>query len=265
MTEAEGTPENGPEPPATTGGGEDRASALRVVTVAGLLLLLVAAGGMLLRPGDATLEPDAFLAEVFADVDQPFPAGLVIDEARRLPTGERLARFEADGSHSGRAVELTIVEFPVARGEDVIKEQLSSLRFKSGDMGSGGPGRGGPGRGGPSGGWGSWGQKSKESKSKLREKGTLSWFGYDADFARLRHEDGTRGADLVGGAGAPTPPPVDTSAGEPEQEAGAAYETIRINLSTGGRCLLAYIRFDEGYEPSKDDAAEVLAGLHPVQ
>ncbi|MDB4453964.1 hypothetical protein N9188_00845, partial [bacterium] len=77
------------------GGGEDRASALRVLAVGALLLLLAAAGGLLLLPGDSTLEPDDFLAEVFAEVTTPLLGGLVVDEGRRLPTGERLVRFAA--------------------------------------------------------------------------------------------------------------------------------------------------------------------------
>ena len=232
------------------GGGEDRASALRVLAVGALLLLLAAAGGLLLLPGDSTLEPDDFLAEVFAEVTTPLLGGLVVDEGRRLPTGERLVRFAAETPVSGGVVELTIIEVPSARGEAVLKEQLTGLRFESSDMGGG---RGGSGRGGPGAFGGSWGKK--KPSYKLREKGTFRWHGYDADFARLWHPvepAPTAGGDREAG--------VET--GVAEEAAG--YETVRVNLSTGGRCLLAYLRFDEGQAATQESAATILSSLRPV-
>jgi len=234
-------------------GGADRASALRVVTVAALLLLLAAAGALLVRPWETSLEPEVFLSEVFAGVDEPLPGGLMVDEAWRLPTGERFIRYEAaEASEASGAVELTIVEVPVSRGDGVLKEQLTGLRYESEGMGSSQR---------PPGSWGgrsSWGEK--ERASKLREKGTFSWHGYDADFARLWHEGKAAGTSGEG-------PGSEASSPESPERPGAAprsYETIRVNLSTGGRCLLAYIRFVEGRGATEEAAAAIVASFRPV-
>ena len=253
--------------PQGRGPAEDRASALRVITVAGLLLLLAAAGSLLLSSGDGTLEPDDFFAEVFAGVSLPLDGGLKggheggleggleVDEGRRLPTGERFVRFAASTPAPDGPVELTIVEFPRARGEAVLKDQLTGLSFESSGMRSGGMGssggRGGQGR--PGAGGSPWGKK--EPTYKLREKGTLRWHGFDADFARLWHPDK---APARGGAD------TEPGAGFGGGETSGGYETIRVNLSTGGRCLLGYLRFQEGHAPTGEQAAAILAGLRPV-
>jgi len=253
LSEAKTENDSGAGPPEGLAGG-DRASALRVVAIAGLLLLLAGAGGLLLKPGDGSLDPQDFLSEVFAGIDEPLSGDLTAVEARRLPTGERLARFAAPTPEGAGVTELTIVEFPTARGAAVLKEQLSGLSFESGKESSG-SGRGRPG-GDRGGSWGSWGEK-KERAFKLQEKGTLSWNGFDADFVRLLHKRSSTsaGGDRAGGA--------DAQAGE-EEEA-PAHETIRVNLSTGGRCLVAYLRFEEGYESSADDARGVLSGIRPIE
>lgn len=237
-------------------GGADRASALRVVTVAALLLLLAAAGALLVRPWETTLEPEVFLSEVFAGVDEPLPGGLMVDEARRLPTGERFIRYEAaEPSEASGAVELTIVEVPASRGDGVLKEQLTGLRYESEGMGSGQR------RPGSWGGRSSWGEK--ERASKLREKGTFSWHGYDADFARLWHED--KASETSGeGPGSEASSPESPESPERPGAAPRSYETIRVNLSTGGRCLLAYIRFGEGRSATEEAAAAIVASFRPV-
>lgn len=253
MSEPQGAGAEVGETAMEASGGADRASALRVVTVAALLLLLAAAGALLVRPWETTLEPEVFLSEVFAGVDEPLPGGLMVDEARRLPTGERFIRYEAaEPSEASGAVELTIVEVPASRGDGVLKEQLTGLRYESEGMGSGQR------RPGSWGGRSSWGEK--ERASKLREKGTFSWHGYDADFARLWHEDkasGTSGEGSGSEAGSPESP-------ERPGAAPSSYETIRVNLSTGGRCLLAYIRFGEGRSATEEAAAAIVASFRPV-
>ncbi len=247
----------GPPPGARDDRGDrndgDRASALRVLAVAALLLLLTAAGGLLLLPGDATVEPEDFLAEVFAGVTLPLPGGLEVDEGRRLPTGERFVRFAAATPAPSGAMELTIIEVPRARGEAVLKEQLTGLRFESSEGGSG-RGQGRPGRPGAGGGWG-----AKEPTYKLREKGTFRWHGYDADFARLWHPLKTPEADR-GADDAELGPTVEP--GSTVEEGG--YQTIRVNLSTGGRCLMGYLRFEEGQAAHPDDAAAILSSLRPL-
>jgi len=234
-------PEGGAWPggaPEVAGGGEDRASALRVVAVALLLLILAAAGGLLVRPWETTIEPEGFLSEVFAGVDEPLPGGLVLDDARRLPTGERLVRYAA--AESEGVVELTIVEVPASKGEQVLKDQLTGLRFESEGMG------GGERRSGSWGGGNRWGEKKRASK--LREKGTFPWHGYDADYARLWHGGAASGGGEQGA-----------------KEDASSYETVRVNLSTGGRCLLAYIRFADGVRATEEDAAAIVAGFRPVE
>ena len=41
------------------------------------------------------------------------------------------------------------------------------------------------------------------------------------------------------------------------------YETVRVNLSTGGRCVVAYLKFQRGMSGSKDAAAELLTAFVP--
>ncbi|MGB0330779.1 MAG: hypothetical protein ACPGPE_03050 [Planctomycetota bacterium] len=234
------------------GGGEDHASALRVVAVAALLLVLASAGTLLLRPWETTLEPDVFLSEVFAGVEEPLPGGLVLDEAWRLPTGERLVRYvTAEPSGAPGAEELTIVEVPASRGEDVLKDQLTGLRFESEGMGSAGrrPGS-----------WGGKGWGEKERASKLREKGAFAWQGYEADFARLWHKGTPSEVDDAVTGSKPGP----SGDGEPPRATLGAYETIRVNLSTGGRCLLAYIRFGDGQGATEEAAAAIVSSFRPV-
>lgn len=252
MSELQGTGAAHGEPTGELGGGEDRASALRVVTVAALLLVLASAGALLLRPWETTLEPEVFLSEVFASVEEPLPGGLVLDEARRLPTGERLVRYvAAEATGASGAEELTIVEVPTSRGEDVLKDQLTGLRFESEGMGSGGrrPGS-----------WGGKGWGEKERASKLREKGTFAWHGYEADFARLWH----KGVAPEVGEAVTGPKSGPSGDGEPPRVTPGAYETIRVNLSTGGRCLLAYIRFGEGRGATEEAAAAIVSSFRPV-
>ncbi|MBL6755920.1 MAG: hypothetical protein ISQ11_05890 [Planctomycetes bacterium] len=256
MSEPQGAGAEVGETAMEASGGADRASALRVVTVAALLLLLAAAGALLVRPWETTLEPEVFLSEVFAGVDEPLPGGLMVDEARRLPTGERFIRYEAaEPSEASGAVELTIVEVPASRGDGVLKEQLTGLRYESESMGSGQR------RPGSWGGRSSWGKK--ERASKLREKGTFSWHGYDADFARLWHEDKASGTSGEG-PGSEASSPESPESPERPGAAPRSYETIRVNLSTGGRCLLAYIRFGEGRSATEEAAAAIVASFRPV-
>jgi len=256
LSEAQGGGAETGESPQQAGAGEDRASALRVVTVAALLLLLAAAGGLLVRPWETTFQPEAFLSEVFAGVDEPLAGGLVLEEARRLPTGERFVRYGPaegpGGATSSGAVELTIVEIPASRGEEVLKEQLSGLRFESEGMESGG------GRPGSRGGRGGWGEKKRASK--LREKGTFTWHGYDADFARLWHKGTASGASER----EPGSEPAQAQGGEGAGGTAGSYETIRVNLSTGGRCLLAYIRFEEGLGATEEEAAAIVSSFRPL-
>lgn len=51
--------------------------------------------------------------------------------------------------------------------------------------------------------------------------------------------------------------------GEDEDEDTPFYETLRINLSTDGRCVIAYIRLNDGVVGTRDMAEAVLEGLKP--
>jgi hypothetical protein len=247
-------PEGGAAPEAAEPAAPERAagpvageaaSSLRVVTLAGLLLVLLGSWALLLRPGDGSIEPSVLLEELFEAVEDPLPGSLNPVEARRLPTGERYVRLEAAAPVGAGPSEVTVVEFPAVRGEQVLKEQILNLSFRSPEEGGGGrPGMGGGGGWGSSGSRRSWGKKPR-STARLQEKGTFRWNGFEAQFARLLH--GAKAGDAAAATGGPS------------------YETVRVNLSTGGRCVLAYLRYPEDASPSREEVAATVAAFHPAE
>lgn len=234
------------------------ASPVRVVGIAVVLLLVLGAIAYLAVPRGGALEPETVAGELFATVESPLPFGFVPREARRLPSGERLLRYAPEGDSPAEGPrELTIIEYPPKRGESVLTDQFRSLRFESGEGGGWGGGRGGRrGRGGRPG-------MGGESRPKLQEKGHVVWHGYEATYARLRHGDRSGPWGLGGGEDGESDES-STPRGDGAGEAPAAtYETVRVNLSTGGRCIVAYVRFADGATASKDDASALVRAFAP--
>lgn len=221
------------------------ASGLRVVALGGLLVLLLASGAALLGPAEQPLVPSEVLDELFAS-GEPEPGEVLVPvEARRLPTGERLVRLEPMEAWASGPAEVTIVEYPAERGSEVLKQQIAGLRFRSAEGGQGG-GRGGRPGWGSRGGWG-----EEDRGAALQEKGTFRWHGYEAEFARLRHGD-----EAGSQAGAKAGPKARPSA--------PTFESVRVNLSTGGRCVIAYLRYPEEVVPSRGEVAATLGQLQPL-
>ena len=59
-------------------------------------------------------------------------------------------------------------------------------------------------------------------------------------------------------------PEEDREEEDKDKEEGPAYDVIRVNLSTGGRCIIAYVRFPVGADGSKEMVLELLAGFKPL-
>lgn len=242
-------------------GDASATSALGVLGVGVLLLGLLGSVLFLAIPRGGELGADEVLDDLFAGVTRPLPYEFAAEDARLLPSGERVVTFGPLSEDAGDGpVALTIIEYPPAKGEKVLLDQFRRLRFESGDeMGHGG------GRGGGRHGKGKGDGKDKP-KPKLQEKAFLVWHGFDATFARLRHEhtppekpekDGELGDE-----------PGDESGDEsgerrPRPSPKKFHEVIRVNLSTGGRCIIAYVRFAEGATGDKDAAAEIVAAFTP--
>lgn len=225
-----------------SGGEASASSALGVLGVGAMLLGLLGAVLFLAIPRGGELGADEVLDDLFAAVASPLPYELAVDDARLLPSGERVVTFgpvpEGVGS---RSVALTIVEYPPSKGEKVLADQFRRLRFESGDEMKHGGGRHGKSKGK---------RKGKEKpKPKLQEKAFLIWHGYDATFARLRHEHAS--------------PKREDDSGDQRPRPKTFHEVIRVNLSTGGRCIIAYVRFAEGATGDKDAAAEIVAAFTP--
>ncbi|MEM6671292.1 MAG: hypothetical protein AAF726_00530 [Planctomycetota bacterium] len=222
------------------------ASVLRVLGAGAVLVGLLGAVLFLAFPRGGGVAATDVLGELFAGVDEPLPFALRADGARALPTGARVVTFSrVDGAGDvdpSAPAEVTLVEFPARSGEKIISEQFRSLRFEGGSNGRGrGRGRGGP----PA-------EEKKgegDAKPKLQEKARFVWHGYDATYARMRH-----GGDV----GAPKGEETDT-----ERDGRDFYDTIRVDLSTGGRCIIAYVRFPDGVDGDKDVAAELVRAFRP--
>ncbi|MEM9380683.1 MAG: hypothetical protein AAGB93_12095 [Planctomycetota bacterium] len=214
-------------------GDLDVASPLRVLGASSVLLALVAAAVFLALPRSAALDADELLGELFAEVEDPLPFALRVDGARALPTGARVVTFsrlpEAAAPDEGTPTEATVVEFPAENGDAIIGEQFRGLRFEGGldRRGRARPGPSKEGKGGEEG-------KERSKKPRLQEKARFVWHGYDATFARMRH-----GGD------------------------DAFYDTVRVDLSTGGRCIIAYVRFPDGVDGDRDVAAALVRAFHP--
>lgn len=214
-------------------GDPDVASPLRVLGASAVLLGLVGAVLFLALPRGGSLAASDVLEELFDGVDDPLPFALRVEGARALPTGARVVSFSrAEGepaTEDGAPTEVTVVEFPAEKGEAIIGEQFRSLRFEGGlDR------RGRVRRGPPTEGKGGDGEKGGSSKPRLQEKARFVWHGYDATFARMRHGSGD---DF--------------------------YDTVRVDLSTGGRCIIAYVRFPEGIDGDREVAAAFVRALRP--
>lgn len=215
----------------------ERASPVRVVALAFAFLGLIGAVAFLARPRSAALDHASTLGELFASGDPSLPFALEASEGTWLPGGERVLRFAAaDDAPAAGPTEFTVVEYPRRRAKAVLDEQFRRLRFEKREGGSGGGPGGGPPRGGRGGGDGGG------DRPALREKGTFDWHGYEATYARLRHPE----------------PGAEGSEGDETY-----YETVRLNLSTGGRCVIAYLRFPPGVVASKEIATEVAGALRP--
>jgi len=245
----------GDGPPAE---GASASSALGVIGVGVLLLGLMGAVLFLAIPRGGDLGADEVLDDIFAGVATPLPYEFAAEDARLLPSGERVVTFGPVSEDAGDGpVALTIIEYPPSKGEEVLADQFRRLRFESGDeMGHGG-GRGG-GRHGKGKGKGDGEDKPKP---KLQEKAFLAWHGFDATFARLRHEHAPPEK--------PKKPEEDDESGDepgertPRPSPKTFHEVIRVNLSTGGRCIIAYVRFAEGATGDKEAAAEIVAAFTP--
>lgn len=236
--------------------GAGASSALGVLGVGALLLGLLGAVLFLAIPRGGELGADEVLDDLFAGVTTPLPYEFAAEDARLLPSGERVVTFGPVSEDVGDGpVALTIIEYPPAKGEKVLLDQFRRLRFESGDeMGHGG------GRGGGRHGKGKGDGKDKP-RPKLQEKAFLVWHGFDATFARLRHEHSP-----------PEKPEEPEEDGESGDESGERrprpstkkfHEVIRVNLSTGGRCIIAYVRFAEGATGDKDAASEIVDAFTP--
>ncbi|MEZ6015810.1 MAG: hypothetical protein R3F49_11890 [Planctomycetota bacterium] len=249
-----------------------RESGLGVIGVAlGVLLLLACVGTlyMLGRSGAQPLDAQAVLSERFERAG-PFPFELAVQGASRESGGRELVRLESpraatvtparpwpdgdaaaapdwDGlpSVEGAApVRAALAWYPLKSAEKVMREQFTALRFDSGhggDGGGGGGASGGHGGGGSTGGHGgsaTSGEPPKAPGPKLQDAGTVSWAGYAAPYVRLREFelDGT---------------------------SGRFQETVRVNLTTGPRCCVLYLRWAPGELGSREATSELLASLAP--
>ena len=247
-----------------------------------LILLAVIAGvAFLLKPRGAVLEAAEARAELFRDVADPLPFGLVVKEARRLPAHEIVLTYARgeDGAAGAAAaataspVQLTFMHFPEQRAESVLEDQFQKLRFET--AGGGSRGRGGGGRGGQRGGGRSssgGGEKSGGSpKPKLQDAGFLDWQGFSANYARLLHtvpnpKQGPKQDSKEGPSGDSTAAGGPPKGGKPGSgsKKPKTYETVRVNLSTGGRCIIAYVRFPEGVAGSKEIVSDLLSSFSPL-
>lgn len=235
-----------------------------------LLLVLTAGVAFLAMPRGSILEPEEARAELFESVADPLPFGLALKGGRRLPTKELVVTYSREGKGNSDALaeplELTFMEFPRQRAESVLEEQFQKLRFEDSERGGGrgrGRGRGRGGRGGRGGGGegdGGSGGSRGSSKPKLQDAGFLDWQGFSANFARLRHaapkqesEPGPEEATQRGGGEEGDSP-----------KSSKTYDTVRVNLSTGGRCIIAYVRFPVGATGSKEVVQELLESFEPL-
>ena len=224
-------------------------SVLWIIGTLSLILGLAGGAAFLMVPRGSSLDAAETVGEFFAKVAEPLPHGLVAQEARRLPSRELLLTYGLPaGAEAGAAddpIELTLMQFPAQRAETVLEDQFQKLRFESGGGGRGGRGGGrsrGGGRGGPNG----YGGKNSNGppKPKLQDAGFLDWQGFSANYARLRH-GGSK--DDKGAKSKPS-----------------GYDTVRVNLSTGGRCIIAYVKFPEGTTGSKEAVGELLSSFEPL-
>ncbi len=288
---------------ASVGNGAASASPVSPLWVLGTFVLLLGLVGgtlSLLKPRGEVLEPSVAQAELFASVPSPLAYGLEVQEARRLPSKELVLTYarpveESAGSGGAEPVDaaplsLTIMGFPAGRAQKVLEEQFQKLRFDSGDDKFGGGGRGGRrgrgGRGGRRGGGGGPGGGDGfgggDKKPKLQDAGFMDWQGFSANYAQLRHtpqsagqgkppENADQAAASSDGApsdGAPEDGVADDGASDridsEKKKPIKTYDTVRVNLSTGGRCIIAYVRFPIGAEGSKEAAMELLGSFVPL-
>ena len=268
-------------------------SSLWILGTMALIGLLVGGVLFLLKPRGSVLEPAEAQAELFESVADPLPYGLVATEARRLPSREVVLTYALDEDAAGDGpMQVTFMQFPEQRAESVLEDQFQKLRFETSDRG-GGRGRGGRGRGGRGGGGGGDPGDGKmsggSSKPKLQDAGFLDWQGFSANYARLQHtvsedaapegagpdapdgEESSGDAPVVAGPGIEAPagdkPEGDApKGGKPKGDAKKpkTYDTVRVNLSTGGRCIIAYVRFPVGGTGSKEVVAELLESFEPL-
>ena len=101
--------------------------------------------------------------------------------------------------------------------------------------------------------------KPKKPKPKLQDAGFLDWQGYSANYARLRHSVADAKGEAAG-TRAGTKKGQKKRRGKDEK----AYETVRVNLSTGGRCIIAYVRFPIGRVGTKTAVSELLSAFEPL-
>ncbi|MEO1698254.1 MAG: hypothetical protein AAFU73_13230 [Planctomycetota bacterium] len=242
-----------------------RATALSVFWALIVLGLVLAGFGNLGRPAPPPLEPPQVLDELFASAQ--VPPGFEATVARRLPGGETLLTLLPIEDAVDDVVELRLVRYPRARAKDVLEGQFQRLRFESADGGGWGRGRGGGG--------GDWGE---DSGPKLQDAGTLTWHGYEARFARLRHtvdDGGERDSAGDGGASADGAASDVAGSNEPATAGGggnrvpgqprsdAYYDTVRINLTTADQCLVAYARFAQDTPGRVEDVGGLLDSFQP--
>ncbi|MFT5734156.1 MAG: hypothetical protein ACI8WY_002837 [Planctomycetota bacterium] len=275
-------------PPGPQDGSTRSVSPLWVL---GTLILLAFLGGgvnFLVQPRGAVLDPVETASKMFESVAQPVPFGLAPTEARRLPSREIVLTYErarsaGDAAAKSLGIEpgsepesLTLMEFPAARAESVLEEQFQKLRFDSPGGGGGRGGRGGRGgsggrrgrSGGPPGGDKGGGKDGEPKKPKLQDAGFFEWQGFSANFARLRHTPAAEEAS-DGGDSAKEQPSAEGSESErdPKGRSGGkpakTYDTVRVNLSTGGRCIIAYVRFPLGAEGTIEAAGALLGAFMP--
>ena len=110
-----------------------QASPLRVVFLAVALLGILSTALSLTRTRGGPLDAAEFLGTLYGN-PVPQPAGFQTPVAMELPTGEKVATFGAMGAEDdpGFPTQLVLMEFPVSRAEEVLKDQFQSLRFDSG-------------------------------------------------------------------------------------------------------------------------------------
>ena len=241
-----------------------------------LLLVLTAGVAFLAMPRGSVLEPEEARAELFGSVAQPLPFGLALKGGRRLPTKELVVTYGREGEGSsdglGEPIELTFMEFPRQRAESVLEEQFQKLRFEDSERGGGrGRGRGRGGRGGRGGGGdgeGDGGGSRGSSRPKLQDAGFLDWQGFSANFARLRHAAPKQELGPASEPESEPDPKEETERGGGEKgsspKGSKTYDTVRVNLSTGGRCIIAYVRFPVGATGSKEVVQELLESFKPL-